>query len=337
MVHAKLMQRARLIPISYRSIHSSTSLRNLVSEPFKIENARKMRDNNDVFARPQIVSFDGFGTIYYPSKPVHEQYHEIGSKMGLEKSAADIEKDFGSLYQELQREYPNYGREAGLESPDKWWLELIVKLFNIPHYTKDESSAQLCQTLLDHFTTEKAYRLYDDVIPVLSILKEHEIPAVVATNSDPRVRKILKNLGVSNYINDSNIYVSYDYETEKPDRRFYIAIAKDYWTAKTSQSRLPALFLENCWHVGDDYNKDFLGAVRAGWNGVYLDRQHQSPFFSGKKIPVSELDGCFMSQAQELASNEDFHIIANNRVVISNLTQILRAFDLEGPGKGEGI
>lgn len=317
---------------------NTRSFSSLVSEPFKIQNARKMRDNSDVFARPEIVSFDGFGTLYYPRKPVAQQYCDIASSMGLKKSVEDIERDFGVIYLELQREHHNYGKRSGLNSTDEWWLELIVKLFGIPHYSKDDFSAKLCRKLLDHFTTDKAYALYDDVIPVLSVLRDHDISAIVATNSDPRVLKILQSLGVSDYINDSEVHISYEIDAAKPEKEFYDAIAKRYRSSHHSARRLSSQFLENCWHIGDDYEKDFLGAVRAGWNGVYLDRRRQSQFFSGKKIPVSQLDGCFTDQAQELdLSDGEFHIIANNRMVISNLTQLLRVFDLEGEGRGEGV
>lgn len=332
---------SELSSVSSRNRFSQRFIRglsSLVSEPFKIQNARKMRDNSDVFARPEIVSFDGFETLYYPRKPVAEQYSDIASSMGLKKSVEDIERDFGVIYLELQREHHNYGKRSGLKSTDEWWLELTVKLFGIPHYSKDDSSAKLCRKLLDHFTSDKAYALYDDVIPVLSVLRDHDISAVVATNSDPRVLKILQSLGVSNYINDSDVYISYEIDAAKPEKEFYDAIAKRYRSSHHSERRLSSQFLENCWHIGDDYDKDFLGAVRAGWNGVYLDRRRQSQFFSGKKIPVSQLDGCFTDQAQELdLSDGDFHIIANNRLVISNLTQLLRVFDLEGEGRGEGV
>lgn len=67
---------SELSSVSSRNRFSQRFIRglsSLVSEPFKIQNARKMRDNSDVFARPEIVSFDGFGTLYYPRKPVAEQ------------------------------------------------------------------------------------------------------------------------------------------------------------------------------------------------------------------------------------------------------------------------
>ena len=46
-----------------------------------------------------------------------------------------------------------------------------------------------------------------------------------------------------------------------------------------SKNYPPGDFLSDCWHVGDSYNNDYIGAVRAGWNGVLLDRNRTSEFF----------------------------------------------------------
>lgn len=280
-----------------------------------------MRDNNKVFAHPSLVSLDAFGTIYRPRRPVAEQYASVAGALGIDKSAAEIERRFRDIYAELQTTYPNYGKHTGLDSPEQWWLEMVVRLFEVPHYTKDPESARLCRKLVDHFTSSAAYQLYDDVIPVLSVLRDHAIPVVVATNSDPRVSKVLHSLGVSEYIGASEVYTSYDVGCEKPDRRFFQAIARAHAPGR------PLLeFLENCWHIGDSYNKDFLGSVRAGWNGVFLDRSRQSPFFAGP-IPVSEVDGCFTEAAPAQEAEGAFHVIANNRMVISGLAQILLVFE----------
>ena len=60
------------------------------------------------------------------------------------------------------------------------------------------------------------------------------------------------------------IALSYDVGHEKPDRRIFDA-AKEVVSAKQD---LDCQYI----HIGDDLNKDALGASAAGWRGLVLDR-----------------------------------------------------------------
>jgi len=62
---------------------------------------------------------------------------------------------------------------------------------------------------------------------------------------------------------------SKDFGTEKPDAKFYAAaIAKASPWLEADDELLPSQVL----HIGNDFNKDFEGARRAGMHAVLLDR-----------------------------------------------------------------
>lgn len=153
-----------------------------------------VRGSNKQFPKPHFISFDVFGTLYTPKAPIAQQYHVVAmEEFGINKSLESIEKEFPKIYSEIYERYPNYGkRSSDIKNCDEWWLEIIVKLFDLPHYTKDETSAKLCRRLLTYFTGREAYMVYDDVIPTLTKLKENNINLVVSSNSDLRVMEILK-------------------------------------------------------------------------------------------------------------------------------------------------
>lgn len=315
----------------------TTKAEPLVSEPFKVANARKLRDTNQVFPRPNFISFDAYGTLYTPKSPIYDQYFEIASKeFGIDKSRESIKQDFPKAHQQLLSEFPNYGKDSNhINTIEQWWLELIIRVFELDHYSKNKDSLNLCNRLINHFESSEAYHLFEDVIPTISKLSEHNINLVVSSNSDSRVYKILDSLGLSTYIDDSNVYLSYNLAHEKPEKTFFDMISnsqivKAYGTLLPKQER--ADYLSNCWHVGDGHDKDFLGAVRSGWNGIYLDRLIQSKYLT-QEMPDPDADSTScMTKPNDSPSlgtpEKPIQLLADNRIIISDLTQLLQLFDI---------
>lgn len=124
--------------------------------------------------------------------------------------------------------------------------------------------------------------------------------AGVITNSDDRTSDILISLGVRvnplrygdkaiQQHDDCEIdftVLSYDVGVEKPDRRIFEA----------AEGMLPLVLRTQpgesdpteSWekvYVGDEYGKDVVGALDAGWNAVLIDRET-----SGKQAEVEWLD-----------------------------------------------
>ena len=140
----------------------------------------------------------------------------------------------------------------------------------------------------------------------------------VVTNSDDRVPSILSSLGLkvcslrhgmrSYDVNSASkgeelsdidfVVLSYDVSFEKPSREIFDA-AKDLGRLGEMQADQ-----ERYIHVGDDLEKDLEGAVQAGWEGLFLDREgnHATGKLAIAEISISSLLGLANRIQQERSS-----------------------------------
>lgn len=152
--------------------------------------------------------------------------------------------------------------------------------------------------MLHRFWSNEGYILFPDVQPLLQTLRNHykanngRIVVGVITNSDPRVPDVLSSLGLKvgqlRYDSAADIgksptaeydidftVMSYDVGHEKPDRRIFEAAEKLLATTlKAEREDAQPADIEE-WlkvYVGDEYEKDVVGAVGAQWNAVLIDR-----------------------------------------------------------------
>jgi FMN phosphatase YigB (HAD superfamily) len=162
----------------------------------------------------------------------------------------------------MRREFPNYGKAAGLTVED-WWSSIINAVFE---QAPLPSGAQ--SKLYQQFNCGTAYYLFPDAIPMLDHLASQVIPVAVLSNSDGRIRTVMDDLGLTQYMAKSpvtgkpSINLSYDLGVEKPDKKAFQLVRE------LMNIRDPTM----CWYVGDDVDQDFHGALAAGWNAVLLDR-----------------------------------------------------------------
>lgn len=303
----------------------------LLSDPLRPERIAKSQADTR-FPKPLLVSFDLWGTLYTPRKPIAELYHQISSgEYGLPNTIESIEKRFPIAYRDMLRQYPNYGKTStDIRTTKDWWAELIVRVYDLPHYSKDMRSQQFCDRLISSFASALEYQMFDDVIPVLEKLAANLIPVVAMSNSDDRVYPLLEDLGLGPFFARDNVHISYDSSHAKPDRKFFAAVARKYYAQARAADRDLTMgeFLERAWHVGDHYDEDFVGAVKAGWNGVLLDRAKTSVFMRTAGAPKCVSNDCFEGQAAESLDSDDMVMIANNRVCMSSLRELPRLFDL---------
>lgn len=310
-----------------RAVHFSRNF-SLIMDPLRQERIAKSHADSN-FPVPRLISFDLWGTLYTPKKPVPEQYYDIShGEFGIEKLAESIAAEFPAVFAQLNEEFPNYGKSNGLRSSEQWWLQLIARLYQMS--PGEATAMKLHRRLMEHFEGAEAYVLYDDVKPVLEALTANRVTFVAATNSDYRARIILHNLGLGQYFSDDNIHLSYEIGYTKPDRHFYYSYLLKYYkeAVEADPSLTMTEFLERTWHVGDDYKKDFVGSVRAGCNGVYLDRRKDSVFLRDAQKQNTVSNDCFEGQGHNVAEGDDLVMLANNRVCVSGLQPLLRLFDI---------
>lgn len=95
----------------------------------------------------------------------------------------------------------------------------------------------------------------------------------VITNADGRMRKVMRELEFPEELfqveegGKDLIVVSEEEGVEKPDRRIF-EIALERVNVRYGE-RIRA---DECLHVGDELESDYVGAVGAGWRGLLVGR-----------------------------------------------------------------
>ncbi|KAJ5182566.1 hypothetical protein N7492_000182 [Penicillium capsulatum] len=176
-------------------------------------------------ARPRtlLLTFDAFGTLFYPNPPVPEQYATVAHEFGLSPTAVTpqkIAKAFKDVYSAQAKRWPNYGRADVLRGryggPKQWWEEVMRESFAqvlAPEgpsahgqTRKDfEFPPGMADILLNRFAGHGGYALFEDVLPFFARMRElrsfptqnfDRIFLGVVSNSDDRVPAVLKALGL---------------------------------------------------------------------------------------------------------------------------------------------
>ena len=177
-----------------------------------------------------------------------------------------------------------------------------------------ELPKDLAPRLLHRFSSKEGYNLCATAGSLLHTLKQRQqqqqgqnhhpqVIVGVITNSDDRVPNILSSIGlrvsplrfgssvdlaqVATQLYDIDLHcMSYDVGSSKPDRKIFDAaedMANQLLAAQVPhESRSPGLDQAppTPWlkiYVGDEYEKDVVGARRAGWNPVFVGAETDVP------------------------------------------------------------
>ncbi len=164
---------------------------------------------------------------------------------------------------------------------------------------------RLVPDLIHRFSSSEGYSIYPDVKPFFDMLqqvKKHgrsgsdwpwsSTTVGVITNSDDRIPGILESLGLSvgrrsiekvrlspqdGAVTDvSFVVLSYDVGCEKPDTRIFDAAKAMFREALSTEAGVDVSTGFDDFtplYVGDELEKDVLGAIAAGWYPVLLDRE----------------------------------------------------------------
>ena len=113
--------------------------------------------------------------------------------------------------------------------------------------------------LYDYFATDAPWLVYPDVKPALTKWRESGIKLAVLSNFDSRLYQVLKALRLADFFSD--ITISTEVGAAKPDRKiFTTALQKCNFT------------IERAVHIGDSLIADYEGAINAGIEAFWLNR-----------------------------------------------------------------
>jgi putative hydrolase of the HAD superfamily len=197
------------------------------------------------------VLFDAVGTLIYPDPTVAEVYLAAARRFGSRRTIGGIRQRF---FAALSTSQAKGGPTCEANERERWRKIVAQVIDDVPENEKD-----LFEELWSHFAAPEHWRLYDDVPPALSNLRQAGFELGIASNFDARLNGIVT--GHQALAVCEAVFVSSEVGYTKPDARFFQEVERRL------QVRAAQIAL-----VGDDEMADVQGALAAGWRAIRLDR-----------------------------------------------------------------
>lgn len=203
------------------------------------------------------ILFDSTGTLMTPDPEPAQVYQSVAAGLGVRQSVADVRQ---SLKEAMARHF--FGDTVD-QPTDEWgerarWRRIVADTLG------DLSAEQVdsaYDTLWNHFASFQAWRLYDDVVPTLTRLKQKGYSIAVASNFDIRLRWVIEGMGIADQFDE--VLISSDLGWSKPNTRFYDAV-----TGRLNHSDRSRMLM-----IGDTQAGDVDAARNAGLDARLLVRE----------------------------------------------------------------
>ncbi len=207
------------------------------------------------------IFFDAAGTLVYLPQSVGYHYALVGKWLGLELDAAALDAAFHSVWKQMPVR-PATGQPR--EDDDKgWWRDLVEGVLNqVAPEVKDLDRDNFFEVAYDHFAEPGVWELYPEVVDVLGAL-QGRFDLSIISNFDGRLRVILEHLGVTKFFR--HIFLSSELGADKPDPLIF-----------RRAMELSGFSPKEILYVGDEPERDWKAAEKAGLQIFKLDRQNNS-------------------------------------------------------------
>lgn len=207
------------------------------------------------------ILFDAMGTLIELKQSVGENYAAVGRELELNLNADDLNRAFAQTWRSLPRRPASDGPRA--DDDRGWWGEIVFRVL--------EQSKAVLSTLEHEEFFEAAYAYFADptnwrarpeALETLTALQPRFRLAVLS-NFDGRLRLVLTHLGLIHFF--EQIFISSELGADKPDPEIF-------------RRALRSLRLEasEVLHVGDDPERDWAGARKAGLHVFELSNPRNS-------------------------------------------------------------
>jgi putative hydrolase of the HAD superfamily len=194
------------------------------------------------------ITLDVGGTLIECCPSVGHLYAQVAARHGHPNlSPTVLNKNFKAAWSRLR----------GFQHTVSDWASLVDTTFG--SLVTPPPSQTFFPRLFDRFSEPDAWRIFEDVVPTLTALRQHGFRLGIISNWDERLRPLLKRLRLDTYF--QTIIVSCEMGAQKPDSRLFEAACASLGTA-------PAETL----HVGDSLEMDVQGARSAGLGAAWLQR-----------------------------------------------------------------
>jgi putative hydrolase of the HAD superfamily len=210
---------------------------------------------------PKIIFFDAVGTLFGVRSSVGEIYAQFAKQAGLNVDAATLNSAFLESFRAAPR--AAFAEVAPSDLPRleyEWWRSVAQKSFErIGALAQLSDFDAFFRPLFTYFETEAPWIVYPETLKALEMLKSLEMELAIISNFDSRLYRVLEVLGLADCF--GSVTLSTQVGAAKPEAKiFKLALAKHQY--------LPT----QAWHIGDSWAEDYEGAIAAGFQGVWLNR-----------------------------------------------------------------
>ena len=209
----------------------------------------------------QAVFFDWFGTLahYYPPREniVSQVLNELGFNVSLDDLRSSLLLSDREFYEENT---VTSVRDITREERMNRFIQQQQRMLARAGIKVSGDLPQRIFTRTRELYAGMKFVLFDDVLPTMKELREHNLTIGLLTNLDRDIDSLCREVGLQPYLDFA--LTSAIVGAEKPHPPIFMAALE-----KASVSPDEAL------HVGDQYSVDVVGARRVGINPVLLDRE----------------------------------------------------------------
>ncbi|XP_053623648.1 rhythmically expressed gene 2 protein-like [Plodia interpunctella] len=219
-----------------------------------------------------LVTFDAINTLLKFRIPPWHFYTLAAKGYGFTGTENDVRLKFMDSYNFMWTKFPNFGKS--MIPWKKWWEKVLENTFadTIPKF-KDTDMSKI---LIEEFKSRKLWCVAEGSRPLLNILEKKGMTLGIISNFDPRLHDILRNVDLTKQF--KFIITSYEAGFSKPDPKIFMLAMKNCGLTNPAE----------CLHIGDDVNKDYDGAMKAGWHALIVPSPHNPLFIQTDKSPASE-------------------------------------------------
>ena len=199
------------------------------------------------------VTVDAGGTLLYVWPSVGHVYSEVMEAHGLRHCRHQLDAAFAAAWREahdIQRQ------GSGTSSEKNWWRTLVRRVLD--DLGEPEDFDAMFEDLWIAFADPQRWRLYDDAVEFLSVLKARDYPVALLSNWDDRLRGLLEGLDLLPYFD--HIFISAEIGHEKPHREIFAHVEASMGISG-----------EGIIHIGDSHHHDYVGAQDAGWRCLLVE------------------------------------------------------------------
>ncbi|MGQ9865603.1 MAG: HAD-IA family hydrolase [Pseudanabaenaceae cyanobacterium] len=213
---------------------------------------------------PQAIFFDAVGTLFGVRDSVGHAYARIAAEFGVTAPPARLNQAFFQAFGSAPPlAFPGCPPSDLVATEKAWWRAIAWDTFAATGVLADFGDFEaFWPRLYAYFATAEPWEVYADTRPVLHHWQERGVKLGVISNFDSRLLSVLAALSLDAYF--AVVVYSTAVGAAKPDPAIFAA-ALGSWPASA------------CWHVGDSYTADVVGARAAGLQAFWLDRTGDRP------------------------------------------------------------